>query len=151
MCSTVKFRNRRKGSTLVEFAIAFTVLWLLLGGVFTFGYSFYVYSRLQTAVAGAAQYAAAQDYDSTNAAAYTTAIKNLVLFGDVAAGTTPIVPGLSASNVQVQVTTDTNTVPRDVLVAIDAYTINTLFHSITLTGKPRAVVMYTGRWLCSGC
>ncbi len=151
MSFTAKSRNPRKGSTLVEFALAFSVLWLLLGGVFTFGYSFYVYSRLQTAVAGAAQYAAAQDYDSSNTAAYTAAIKNLVLYGDVTAGTTPIVPGLTASHVQVLVTTDTNTVPRDVLVAVNNYTINTLFHRITLTGKPRAVVMYTGRWLCSSC
>jgi Flp pilus assembly protein TadG len=151
MCSIAKSRDPRKGSTLVEFAISFTVLWLLLGGVFTFGYTFYVYNRLQTAVAGAAQYAAVSDYDSSNSAAYTTAIQNLVLYGDITAGTTPIVPGLTASNVQVLVTTDSSTVPRDVVVAVNDYSINTLFQRITLTGKPRAVVLFTGRWICSSC
>jgi Flp pilus assembly protein TadG len=151
MCSTAKSRNRRKGSTLVEFSLAFTVLWLLVAGVFTFGYSFYTYSRLQAAVAGAAQYAAGLEYDSSNTAAYTTTIKNLVLYGDVTAGTTPIVPGLTASNVQVLVTTDTNAVPRDVMVAVNDYTINAVFRRITLTGKPRAVMLYTGRWTCAAC
>lgn len=151
MCSIAKLHNRRKGSTLVEFSIAFTVLWLLMAGVFTFGYSFYTYSRLQAAVAGAAQYAAGLDYNSSNTTAYTTAVKNLVLYGDITAGTTPIVPGLTASHVQVLVTTDTNSVPRDVMVAVNNYTINAVFRQITLTGKPRAVMLYTGRWTCTSC
>ena len=75
----------------------------------------------------------------------------MVLYGNTAAGTTPIVPGLTSSNVTVSLSTDTNLVPRDVEVAVTGYSINTIFRTIALTGKPKAVARYTGRWLCTGC
>jgi Flp pilus assembly protein TadG len=39
---------------MVELAVSFMVIWLLFSGVYSFGYAFYVYNRLQTAVADAA-------------------------------------------------------------------------------------------------
>lgn len=143
-------RNQR-GSALVEFALSFFVVWLLFSGVYSFGYAFYVYNRLQTAVANASLLAAVYDYDASSTSAYTNAIKNMVVFGDTTAGTTPIVPGLTASNVVVSMGTDANAVPRDVQVSISNYPINAVFRTITLVNKPRAIARYTGRWQCSSC
>ena len=151
MSSTSKRRRGERGTALVEFAICFFVVWMLFSGVYAFGYGFYVYNRLETAVANAALVGASYDYDSSNAAAYTTAVRNMVLYGDITAGTTPVVPGLAASNVQVSVGMDANSVPRDVQVSISNYAISAVFRTFTLINKPRAVARYTGRWLCTGC
>ena len=51
MSSTAK---GERGSVLVEFAITFFAVWLIFSGVYAFGYAFYVYNRLETAVANAA-------------------------------------------------------------------------------------------------
>ncbi|MFM2125753.1 MAG: hypothetical protein RL328_2204 [Acidobacteriota bacterium] len=140
-----------RGSALVEFAISFFVVWMIFSGVYSFGYGFYVYNRLETAVAGAALMGAGFDYDSSNTSAYTTAVRNMVLYGDITAGTTPVVPGLTSSNVQVSVGLDANSVPRDVQVSISNYAISAVFRKFTLVNKPRAVARFTGRWLCTGC
>lgn len=144
-------RRAQSGSALVEFAISFSVVWLLFSGVYSFGYSLYIYNRLQTAVANAVQLGATWDYDSSNASTYTTAIRNMVLYGDTSTGTSPIVPNLSASHVLVSIGTDAKQVPRDVQVSVSGYSIKSVFQTIVLTGKPRAITRYTGRWLCSAC
>jgi len=148
MSSTAK---REHGSALVEFAITFFAVWLIFSGVYAFGYAFYVYNRLETAVANAALLGAGYDYDSSNPSTYTTAVRNMALYGDITTGTTPVVPGLTAANIQVSVGTDAKSVPRDVQVSISNYQISAVFQKFTLVNKPRAVAQFTGRWLCSGC
>ena len=151
MSSIGKQGRGERGSALVEFALSFFTVWMIFSGVYTFGYSFYVYNRLEMAVSNAALVGAGYDYDSSNPAAYTTAVRNMVLYGDVNAGTALVVPGLTAANVQVSVGKDANQVPRDVQVSISNYQLSAVFRRLTLVDKPRAVARFTGRWLCTGC
>src|ERR1700686_488011 len=76
-----------RGNALLEFALGWSVLWLVFSGVFQFGYSFYTYNVLMTAVANAPEIGSKLSYDTGTPATYTTALKNMVLYGDTAAGT----------------------------------------------------------------
>jgi Flp pilus assembly protein TadG len=144
-------RRKQRGNALVEFAIGWSVLWLVFSGAYDFGYSFYVYNRLLTAVSDAAELGSKISYDTADPSAFTTTLQNMVLYGTETTGTSPIVSGLAASNVSVHVTLDANSIPRDVTVSISSYSINCFFQTITLTGKPRATVKYFGQLACSTC
>jgi len=136
---------------MLEFAIGWSLLWLLFSGIYEFGYSFYVYNRLMTAVSNAVDLGSKIDYDTAAPTAYTTTLKNMVLYGDETAGTSPIVSGLAASNVTVTVTTDANSIPHDLTITITGYSINAFFNTITINGKPRATAKYFGQVTCSTC
>ena len=145
--------NRKKserGNAMLEFALSWSVMSLLFTGVFQYGYSFYSYNQLMSSVSGAAEIASKMQYDTGNPAAYTTAIQNLVLYGDETPKTSPLVPGLTASNVSVTVNMS-NSFPTDVTVKIVNYQINSLFNTWTVNGKPRATVAYLGQVTCSTC
>ncbi len=144
-------KRTQRGNAVLEFALGFSVLWALFAGLYQFGYSFYVYNRLQTAVADAAELGAKMTYDTGNASAYTTALQNMVVYGDETAGTTPVVPGLTTSNVNVAVSLDAQSMPRDITVSITGYTISAIFSSFTPTNKPRVATKYYGTIICSTC
>jgi len=94
----------QQGNALLEFAIGWPVLWLIFAGVYEFGYSFYVYNALQLAVANAAELGSQLDYDvgdTGNPTSFQAKLQNMVVYGDEAAGTAPIVPGLTTANVNV--------------------------------------------------
>jgi Flp pilus assembly protein TadG len=144
-------RNKsQKGSAILEFAISWSVLVALLTGVYQFGYTFYIYNQLMTSVTNAAELGSKMDYDTQNADTYTTALKNMVLYGDTTAQAKPIVPGLAAGNVDVNVTL-LNTIPQDLTISITGLKVDAVFTSFTFTGKPRATVAYLGHVICSGC
>jgi hypothetical protein len=128
------------------------MLWLLFSGVYQYGYSFYVYSRLMAAVTNAAELGSQISYDTSNPSAYTTTLQNMVLYGDETAPQhpSPIVSGLTANNVNVVVSTDANGIPHDVTVEIINYTV-TFFSSVTFNKKPRATTLYFGQVACSSC
>lgn len=92
-----------RGNALVEFALVWSVLWALFAGVYQFGYSMYVYNSLMIAASNAAQLGSKLTYDLANPGAFTTAIANMTVYGDTAAGSAPIVPGLNTANVSVSV------------------------------------------------
>src|SRR6266852_9071342 len=98
--TTMRKRSER-GNAMVEFALAFSVLWLMFSGIFQFGYSFYVYNAVMTSVANAAELGSKMTYDTASPTTYSDALKNMVVYGSTTAGTTPIVRGLSTSNVTV--------------------------------------------------
>jgi Flp pilus assembly protein TadG len=142
-------RKSERGNAMVEFAVGFWFLWTMFCGVYQIGYSYYVYNSLLTACANAAELGARLGYDTGSPSTYTTALQNMVLYGDETAGTKAIVPNLTAGNVNVNVTVDTLGVPRDVTVSITGYSINAIFTSYLLTGKPRATSLYYGVVSCS--
>lgn len=144
-------KKRERGNAILEFALGWSVLWFIFAGVWQFGYSFYIYNTLMTAVSGAAELGSKMDYDTANPGNFTTALQNMVLYGDETAGTNPIVPGLTASNVNVAVTLDAQSMPRDITITIQNYTINAIFQSFTPTNKPRATTKYFGQISCSTC
>jgi Flp pilus assembly protein TadG len=147
-----KPRKSERGSAIVEFAIGWSILWAMFAGVYEIGYSYYVYNSIMTSVANAAELGAKLNYDTTTPSTYTNAIKNMVVYGDETAGTTPIVPNLTTAMVTVNVTTSGSaSIPRDLTVYINGYTINALFATFSLTTKPRATAAYYGQVSCSGC
>src|SRR5690349_19127967 len=94
-------RKSERGNAVLEFALGWSVLWMMFSGVYQVGYAFYAYNVLMTSVANAAQLGARLGYDTASPSAYTTALKNMVVYGDTAAGTTPVLPNLTTANVSV--------------------------------------------------
>ena len=133
---------------IVEFAMGSSVLLAAFFGTFEIGYSLIQYNELETAVAQGARYASIIPYDSATASpstAFSTAVKNMVLYGSPVAGTSPVVSGLTSGNVNLTVTF-ANGVPSSMQVSISGYTINALFGTYTLTGKPQVTYPYLGVW-----
>src|SRR5437879_12409267 len=98
-------KRSRRGSALLEFAIAASVLVPLFTGTFQFGYTLYVYNNLQSAVRGGARYASMRSYDSATAtpsSGFSTAVKNMVVYGNPDGSGQPVSRGLTASNVQIK-------------------------------------------------
>jgi Flp pilus assembly protein TadG len=144
-------KKSERGNALVEFALGFFVLWSLFAGVYQFGYAFYVYNTLLASVNDAAQYGARLDYDTGATTAWTTAVKNMVVYGDTATGTKSLVPNLTTANVSVSVNPDVNGMPTNVTVAVTGYSINALFQSYSLNNKPRVTAKYYGQVSCASC
>jgi Flp pilus assembly protein TadG len=91
---TRNYKNER-GNTLVEFAIGATVFLTVLFGVIEFGRALWVHNALSDAARRGARYAVI--HKESDAAAVT----NVVLYGDPAGGTTPVVTNLKAEDVKV--------------------------------------------------
>ena len=144
----LNFLRKRDGNIMAEFAIGSGLLVAAFTGTFQFGYTFLQYNNLQNAVARGARYASLVPYDSptsTPSTAFSTAVKNMVLYGSPAAGTTPVLPGLTAGNINVTVTF-ANGIPSVVTVSINGYSINSIFAANTLSNKPKVAYTYQGIW-----
>src|ERR1700692_7446 len=88
----------RQGSIMLEFALGSGVLLAAFTGTFQFGYTFLQYNNLANAVARGARYASLVPHDSTTtapSAAFSSAVKNMVVYGTSTAGTSPALPGLT--------------------------------------------------------
>jgi Flp pilus assembly protein TadG len=97
---TMKNRKTEQGSALVEFAIVGLVFFTVMFGVFEMGRFFWTHTALRDATRKGARYATLRKNDSAG----ITAVKNMVVYGDPNANpatATPIVSGLTTSNVQV--------------------------------------------------
>jgi Flp pilus assembly protein TadG len=142
------FGRRSKGIAAVEFALGSGVLLAAFSGTFQLGYTLLEYSKLETAVAQGAHYASIIPYDSptsTPSAAFLSSVENMVLYGNPTGGTSPVLSGLAAGNVNLTVTF-ANGVPSSMTVSITGYTIHALFGTHTLTGKPQVTYPYQGVW-----
>ena len=90
-----KIRRGERGSTLVEFAIGATVFLTVMFAVIEFGRALWTHNALADAARRGARYAV------VHTAADSAAVKNVVVYGDPAGGSTPLVNNLSTSNVNV--------------------------------------------------
>lgn len=130
----------------MEFAIGAGVLASVFIGTFQFGYTCYQYNALVNAVNAGARYASVRPYDSTTttpSTAYSTAVKNMVVYGSPSGGTTPVLRNLSTSNVPDPVITFSNSVPATVKVSISGYTVDAVFTQTTFN-KPVVTYPYVG-------
>jgi Flp pilus assembly protein TadG len=141
-------KNSERGNALLEFAVGWTVLWFVFAGVYQFGYAFYVYNVLLTAVANAAELGSKITYDTSTPATFQTKLQNMVVYGDETTGVKPIVPGLTTSNVTV--TAKPTDFPTDITVTVTGYTIDAFFTKFALNNKPRATVAFYGQVSCAG-
>jgi Flp pilus assembly protein TadG len=138
--------RKRKGSALLEFALATGILVPLFAGTFQFGYSLYVYNILQSAVRGGARYASMRSYDSasgTPSNEFSTAVKNMVVYGNPDGTGQPISRRLTVSDVQIQPNMN-GAAPESITVQIAGYTIDAVFTSFAFNGKPSTTFPYTG-------
>lgn len=87
--------GRERGSTLVEFAIGATVFLTVMFGVIEFGRALWVHNALSDAARRGARYAVVHSPGDA------AAVKNVVVYGNAAGGTNPLVNNLTTANVNV--------------------------------------------------
>jgi len=88
-------RKNERGSTLVEFAIAMTVFITAMFAVLEFGRALWVHNALTDAARRGARYAALHSTGSS------TAVKNVVVYGNETGSGEPMLSDLSTANVNV--------------------------------------------------
>jgi Flp pilus assembly protein TadG len=144
----IRNKNRQRGSSVVELALLLPLLVFLFLGTWSFGYAYYVYAELESAVRAGARYSSLITYDASGVLAYQAAIQNMVVYGDPAGASQPVVPGLQTSNVSVVVGTSSNGVPASVTVSISGYTVPAMYFSpVTLTNKPSLQIPFLGNYV----
>ena len=95
-----RFRRDEQGVQLVEIAIVVPILVLLFASVAEFGRYFYEYTTMAKAARVGARFMAAKSIDSVSTN-WVSATKNLVVYGNTDGTGSPVLPGLSTSNVDV--------------------------------------------------
>ena len=84
-----RFDSNERGATLVEFSIAVTVFLIAMFGVIEFGRALWAHNALTDAARRGA------DTQRSTRLLTLTPIKNVVVYGDPAGGTQPLVPNLT--------------------------------------------------------
>src|ERR1700732_1203625 len=103
---TPQLKNRlgsRRGNAMIEFALASFVIIPLFLGTFQLGYTFYVYNLLCTQMRAGARYASLKTFQGSNVRGFKTAVQNMVMYGNPDGTGTLIEPGLTASQIDVEV------------------------------------------------
>jgi Flp pilus assembly protein TadG len=145
MLRTKNFKQDEKGSTLVEYAIGATVFIMAIFAVLEFGRALWAHNALTDAARRGARYAVLNTPDKD------TQIKNLVVYGNPAGGTKPLVPGLSTSNVTVSRSGDFSVNSGTATVSITGYQFKFVLpmlpkkitmpsYSTTLTGESAGMI-----------
>jgi Flp pilus assembly protein TadG len=131
-----RFRSDERGVQLVEVAIVIPITLMLFAAVGEFGRYFYEYTTLAKAERAGARFMAAKSIDSTKTD-WVLATKKLVVYGNTAGSGTPVLPGLTLNNVDVQFAGGTynagNGVPTTVTISIINYKHKSLFDLAKLT------------------
>ncbi len=127
--------RRQKGHALIELALSAAVMISCLTGTFRFGYTFYIYNELVTAVGNAGRYAATRSYHDVETS--KAAIRNMAVYGNPspAPGAVPVVPNLTPEQVQVSY----------VEGAVDVSIVNYNAGMFTLDKRPRVEFPFLGR------
>lgn len=133
----VRGRDRKKaqsGSVMLEFALSALLLTSVFTGTFQFGYTLYVYNKLETAIIAGTRYASRRDLTSDTTevpASFSNAVKNMTVYGSPSPGDSPtaVAPGLTTANVEVQAafTNGAGVRPNSVTVRIINYQVNAVF------------------------
>ena len=136
---------------MLELAICAGVMVTCLAGTFQFGYTFYVYNQLVSAVGNGARYAAQRTYRAAtpdDVDRGKAAIRNMVVFGDAQPSNdaAPVVAGLKPEQVRVEWIGKEGGAPDAVDVSIHDYTVSAIFKAFTFDGKPFAEFPYVGRY-----
>ncbi|HEV8147362.1 MAG TPA: TadE/TadG family type IV pilus assembly protein [Bryobacteraceae bacterium] len=149
-----KVRRGERGHAMLELAISAAVMVAFLGGTFQFGYTFYAYNQLVTAVGNGGRYASTRTYRAATPEDLekgNAAIRNMVVFGNPqpAPGAVPVLKGLTTDQVEVRwVQADGKNgpdAPTAVSVSIKSYTVEALFKNFTFQGRPSVEFPHVGR------
>ncbi len=142
-------RMKQRGHAILELALSAGVMVACLGGTFQFGYTFYVYNELVSAVGNGGRYAAVRTFRGAtprDVEAGKQAIRNMVVYGDSRPepGAVPVVPGLTADQVDVQWINGPGGEPSAVRVALKHYTVDALFSEFNFDGRPGVEFPFVG-------
>jgi Flp pilus assembly protein TadG len=141
-------RRFKRGNAIIEFGLAFPILFTFLIGTFQLGYCFFVYNELASLVRGAARYASVTDFDSgSSGSTFSSEVKNMVVYGNPAGGSAALVVGLTTSKVSVSWQADAAGIPQTVTVKISSFTFKLLGRTLQLTNKPQSTFIYLGQFL----
>jgi Flp pilus assembly protein TadG len=144
-------RKGERGHAMIELALSAGVMIACLAGTFQFGYTFYIYDELVSAVGNGARYAASRTYRAASAGDLErgkAAIRNVVVYGNQrpATGAAPVTPNLKPENVQVSWVAGDNGAPAAVNVSIVQYPVGAMFGSFTIDHRPVAEFPFVGRY-----
>jgi len=147
----IKVTSRVRGHAMLELAICAGVLMMLLSGTFQFGYTFYLYNKLVTAVGNGARYAAQRTYRSAtekDVERGAAAIRNMVVFGDPQPlpETAPVVPNLRPEQIEVNWVKHGDGAPATVSLAVRNYSVDAVFHAFSFDRRPMVEFPYIGRY-----
>ena len=141
----------QKGHAMLELAVSAGVMVTFLAGTFQFGYTFYIYNQLVTAVGNGARYAAQRTYRAASEQDVergSAAIRNMVVYGDAQPDpdAAPVVPNLKPEQVTVNWVLTGDGAPAAVDVTIHDFTVDAVFRSFHLDGRPSVEFPYVGRY-----
>jgi hypothetical protein len=136
---------------MIELAVSAAVMMSCVAGTVQFGYTFYIYNQLVTAVGNGGRYAAMRTYRSAGQSDIEkgrAAIRNMVAFGDSrpAPDALPQVANLKPEQVRVEWVMDESGKPAAVSVSIVDYTVDAAFGMFRFTGKPAVEYPFVGRF-----
>ena len=135
---------------MIELAISAAVMVSCLSGTVQFGYTFYIYNELVSAVGNGGRYAAMRTYRAASPADIEKgkiAIRNMVVYGDArpAPGAPPQVVNLRPEQIRVDwIKSDGE--PGFVDVSISDYTVDAAFGMFRFTGRPAVEYPFVGRY-----
>ena len=137
---------------MIELAISAAVMVSCLGGTVQFGYTFYIYNELVSAVGNGGRYAAMRTYRAASPADIEkgkAAIRNMVVYGDARppSGAPPQVANLRPEQVRVDwIKDESGDKPGFVDVSIADYTVDAAFGMFRFTGRPAVEYPFVGRY-----
>jgi hypothetical protein len=142
---------------MLELAMCAAVMVTFLAGTFQFGYTFYIYNQLVTAVGNGARYAAQRTYRASSNLDIErgrNAVRNMVVYGDAqpSPDATPQVSHLKPEQVSVEWVLPNGEVapngskPAAVRVAINGYALDAVFKSFSFDGRPAVEYPFVGRF-----
>ena len=137
---------------MIELAISAAVMVSCLGGTVQFGYTFYIYNELVSAVGNGGRYAAMRTYRAASPADVEkgkAAIRNMVVYGDArpAPGALPQVANLRPEQIRVEwIKDESGDKPGFVDVSITDYTVDAAFGIFRFTGRPAVEYPFVGRY-----
>ena len=122
----VRKQSREEGVQLAEMAIVLPVFLALLAAIAEFGNYFNYYTTLAKATRAGARYISSKPYTTGE----MDKAKNLMICGVMSGcgGSTPILPGFSASNIQITSAGGAAFLPNTVTVSIINYNYSSIFN-----------------------
>lgn len=139
-----KNKNNERGSTLVEFSIGVLVFATAMFAVLEFGRVLWAHNALTDAARRGARYAVLHTENDVDQ------VKNVVVFGDAAGTGNPMLPNLSAANVNVAyngfglndgtVTVSITNYQFQLVIPMVGTTITMPSYSTTLTGESAGLI-----------
>lgn len=140
-------RQDQRGSSVIELALCFALLVPVFAGTYEFGYALFRYNQLIGAVRAGARYAALETYDSASTTptdAFLARVRNMVVYGNPAGGTSVASPGLTVSNVALDAAF-ANSAPVSMTVRLVDYRLDAVFGMFRLN-TPKVAFRYQGRF-----